>query len=185
MKSQKKQKKKYGELKFGYIFLILIFVAGITFLGLSIFMPKKVKTDDDGLSTVVNETEKKDDPSEVKEKNEGDNPEKTPKQYEDPGETDKTKINASITKNEVVDGKYYLRITIYEILGEGTCKLHMETDKGDSIDRSAKIIEAGADSSSCEGFDIPTSGISSGSYKFTVTMTSGKKTGTIKGTIKI
>ena len=182
MKNSKKAKKQSGELNFGYIFLILIFVAGITFLGLSIFMPKKNKGNNNTLSTVVNETEKKDTPES---KNEGEDPEKTPKKYEDDDETDGSNINASITVNDVSDGKYTLQIMIYGLLSEGTCKLHMETANGDTVDRNAKIVTAGPDSSSCDGFNISTSGISSGTYNFTVSLTSGSKTGSVKGTIKI
>lgn len=183
MKSKKKQQKS-GELKFSYIFLVLVFVAGITFLTLSIFMPKKEKEDDNNPSTTINETENKDSSENVK-AGEGENPDKTPKQFEGDDETDKAKINASISINEVSGGKYTLQVMIYELLSEGTCKLHMETNNGDSVDRSAKIVTIGPESSSCDGFEIPTSGISSGTYDFSVTMTSGTKTGSVKGTIKI
>lgn len=180
-KSKNKKSEGFG---FIYIFFILVFVAGITFLGLSLFLPKKSKNDD-GMSTAVNETIKNSNP-EIDEKNNGENPDKTPKQYEEgDDETDKTKINASITTNEINNGKYVLRVTMYELVNDGTCKLHMETSNGDTVDRSAKIEVIGPDSSSCDGFDIPTSGISPGNYNFTVTMTSDSKTGSVKGTIKI
>jgi len=183
-KKQRRSNKKSGELKFSQIFLVLVFVAGITFLGLSVFMPKKETHEGETLSTVTNETEKKKE-TETPKNDGNDNPDKTPKQYEGDDETDKKSINASITKNDVQNGKYYLRVTIYEKLGDGTCKLHMETKQGDTIDRTANVIESGADSSTCEGFDIPTSGISAGSYDFTVTITAGEKSGVVKGIIKV
>ncbi len=182
MKSKKNKQKKIGEFKFSYIFLMLVFAAGITFLALSLFVPKKAKSDDDTLSTVINETEKKN--KTESDENGNENPDNTPKQFE--GEKEKTDtIDAEIAMNDVSDGKYTLQISIYELLGEGTCKLHMETKKGDTVDRTAKIITIGPDSSSCDGFEISTSGISSGAYDFTVTMTSGNKSGSVKGTIKI
>lgn len=170
-------------IKFIHIFLILIFVAGITFLCLSLFVPSK-KNDNPTLDTTVNETEKK----KEEQKNEGDeeNPDKTPAQYEGEKPTDSSTINASLTKNEVVNGTYMLRVTIYELISDGTCKLHMESDKGDTLDRTTKIVTIGADSSTCEeGFDIPTDGISSGKYNFNITFTAGAKTGSVKGTINI
>lgn len=184
----KKQKKDGGSsFKSMYVFLIPVFVAGITFLCLSAFIPKKTdNNEDDKLSTAVNNdspkssTESKNNETEES----GENPDKTPKQYEDENK-DTSSINASITKNEVVGGKYLLRVTIYEILNSGSCKLHMETSHGDSLDRSADIISVGADSSSCEGFDIPVEGISNGVYNFTVSLSSGDKTGSVKGTIRI
>ena len=79
-----------------------------------------------------------------------------------------------------------LRVEIYELIDVGTCKLHMETANGDTVDRIAEIAVSGPDSSTCyEGFDIPTDKISSGKYSFTVTLTSDSKTGTISGTINI
>lgn len=167
-------------IKFIHIFLILIFVAGITFLCLSLFVPSKKKDDGPTLGTAVNETEKK---NEQKDEN---NPDKTPAQYEGEKPNDASTINASLTKNEVVNGTYMIRITIYELINDGTCKLHMESDKGDTLDRTTKIVTIGSDSSTCEeGFDIPVSGISSGKYDFSVTFSSGSKTGSVKGTINI
>ena len=185
MKNPKKKQKKTAEFKFSYIFLILVFVAGITFLALSLFVPKKSKGDDgDTLSTAINETEKKN--KTESDENGSENPENAPKQFEgEKDKTDKGTIDAEIAVNDVSDGKYTLQVSIYELLNEGTCKLHMETKNGDTVDRSAKIVTIGPDSSSCDGFEISTSGISSGTYNFTVTMTSGDKTGSVKGTIKI
>ena len=165
-----------------YIFLILIFVAGITFLTLSMFVPKKQS--ENTQNTTVNETEQK----AKKEESQNNNSEtnnQTPKQNEDEPEADEKSLNASITMNEVSDGKYRLRVTVYELLESGNCSLHMESSRGDTVDRTAKIINAGASSSSCEGFDISTSGISSGSYNFSVKITSGERTKTLTGVIQI
>ncbi len=188
MKKRNVRKSDSG-IKFIHIFLILVFVAGITFLCLSLFVPQKNKTEEPSLNTAVNETEKKNNENkknEEKDNKEKENPNNTPAQYEGEKPTSDTKINASLTKNEVINGTYMLRIEIYELLSEGTCKLHMESDKGDSLDRTAKIATFGPDSSTCEeGFDIPTNGISSGKYNFTITLTSGSKTGSVSGTINI
>ncbi|MBQ6486402.1 hypothetical protein IJI76_01580 [Candidatus Saccharibacteria bacterium] len=185
MNKSRKKSKKDGGISFGVIFFILAFAAGITFLILSLIIPKKSNTDDT-LSTAINENT-------TKTNNNIDNPDdaaksKTPSQYDDTGmkKTDPNSMNMSITKNEVVDGKYQVRVTIYEILTEpGTCELEMKSANGDYIKRSAKVINAGPDSTSCEGFDIKTEGISSGAYSFTITVTSGKHTGKVDGTIKI
>ena len=58
MKKKNVRKSESG-IKFIHIFLILAFTAGITFLCLSLFMPQKNKTEEPGLNTAVNETEKK------------------------------------------------------------------------------------------------------------------------------
>lgn len=187
--TKKKQKNQKSGFNLLYIFAILVFVAGATFLCLSIFAPAKKTDDDTSSNTTTKETEKKkeDDKSEKKDDNNSENQDKTPKKYEEPSETDPSKINASITKNEISNGRYSLRVTMYELLNEGTCKLHMESSNGDTLDRSANVIIAGPDSSACEGFDVDNikSYLNSGTYDFTVTINSGSKTGSVNGTIKV
>ena len=175
--------KRESNFKIAYTFLILIFVAGITFLTLSVIVPSKEKGNDNAVNTVVNKTETEKQ-SNTQSGNTEDPTDKTPKQYED-YEKDENNLNASITMNEVNNGKYTLRVTIYELLSSGTCELEMKTNSGDSLRRSANIINTGADSSSCEGFDVLTDGISSGTYNFVVSLKSGDKTGSVEGTIKI
>jgi hypothetical protein len=182
----KKQKNNFG---FIHIAIILVLVAGLTILALSLFVPSKKKDNDEPkpLDTAINETEKKKEEKKKEEqKDEGDNQDKTPEKYDGEKPESKDSFNASITKNEVVSGYYKLRVNIYELVSEGTCKLHMEANGGkDTLDRTAKIVNAGPDSSACEGFDIPTNGISSGTYKFTVTISNSSKTSTVEGTINI
>lgn len=177
-------RKTESGIKFIHIFLILIFVAGMTFLCLSLFVPAKKKDNNSNLDTTINETEQKQDAD--KKEDEQEDPNNTPIQYEGEKENDPTKISASLTKNEVIDGVYKIRVTIYELINDGTCKLHMESSNGDSLDRTTKISIMGPDSSTCEeGFDIPTNGISSGKYDFSVTFVAGSKTGSVSGTINI
>jgi hypothetical protein len=183
----KRRRKSREGFKYILIFCVLILTAGATFFAMSIIAPAKPtkKVDNSNvLSTAVNNDQNNNDTGRGGSDG-GDNPDKTPKQYEDPKPESKDSFNASITKNEVVNGKYMLRVNIYELVNDGSCTLHMETANGDTVDRTAKIVIAGPDSSACEGFDVPTSGISSGAYSFTVVIASSLKTSTVKGTIKI
>ena len=161
---------------------------------LSLFMPKKVKNEDnEPVDTVVDGTEreekktveKKTTEKEKTEEETDTNPEKTPKQNEATPKKAANKIDADIAINDVSDGTYTLQISIYDLINTGSCKLHMESANGDMIDRTAKIVTIGPDSSSCDGFEIPTSDINPGKYNFTVIMTSGNKTGSVKGEIAI
>jgi hypothetical protein len=188
---KRKHQKNTSSFRISYIFLILIFVSGLTFLALSMFLPQKKTSDNDSLNTVTNDTEQQFTEPGRGGSDEDDNEaeqaaqEKTPKQNESGSDTPTGSINASITKNEVVSGKYMLRVTIYELLNSGSCELYMENTNGSSIKRSANIVATGADSSSCEGFDISTSGIDGGTYNFTIKLTSGEKASSITGIIKI
>ena len=61
----------------------------------------------------------------------------------------------------------------------------MKSSSGDYLKRTANTFNDGATSASCEGFDVLTEGISSGTYNFTIKATVGRKTGTITGIINI
>lgn len=163
-----------------YIFVVLLFSIGITFLVLSLIIPPK-KTDDNTLTTTVNS-------SELETKIEQGGASQTPKQNEDEptSKTDPSKLDISLSKSEVIDGKYQVRVTIFEILTEaGTCELEMKSSNGDYVKRSTKTINAGPDSTSCDGFDIKTEGIASGLYDFTLTVTVGDRSGVVTGNVKI
>ena len=161
-----------------YIFFVLLFSIGITFLVLSLIMPPK-KNKDDTLTTTVNSTE-------LETKVEQGGASQTPKQNEDEHVSDSEQLDISLSKNEVKDGKYQVRVTIFEILTEtGTCELEMKSSNGDYVKRSTKTINAGPDSTSCDGFDIKTEGIASGLYDFTLTVTVGGRSGIVTGNVKI
>ena len=191
---KKRKKKNKSGFKVSYIFLILVFASGITFLALSMFFPqKKTEKNDDSPNTIVTETDPEiiepgrggsDDDETDNNEAEQAAKEKTPKQNEDEPDTPTGSINASITRNEVINGKLVLGVEIYELLDGGSCDLYMENTNKSSITRSVKIV-ADASSSHCEDFNISVGDIESGSYNFTVKLKSGEKTNTIKGTIKI
>lgn len=146
-----------------YIGFVLLFSIGITFLILSIVIPPK--TEDKTTSTTVNTTEleNKTSPS-----------------------TTGDELSVTLSKNEVTNDKYSVRVTIFEVLEEtGTCTLEMKSSKGDYVKRETKTVSAGPESTSCDGFDIKTEGIASGNYDFTLTVTVGDRSGQVKGNIKI
>lgn len=146
-----------------YIFFTLLFSIGITFLVLSIIIPPKKENNDKTLTTTVNTTEDKTEKS-----------------------SDSSKLNVKLSKSEVEDGKYQLRVTIPEVLNEtGTCELEMKSSNGDYVKRSTKTISAGPETTSCDGFDIRTDGIAAGLYDFTLTVKVGDRSGTVTGNVKI
>ena len=160
--SEREGRKK---LTFVYIFLVLLFSIGVTFLVLSIIIPPK--NDSEMLDTTVNTTELE-------------------KKAEQESETSSDTLDISLSKNEVLDGKYQVRVTIFEVLTEtGTCELTMKSENGDEVKRSTKTISAGPSTTSCDGFDIRTEGIASGTYSFTLTVTVGSRVGAVNGSIKI
>ena len=186
----KHRKEKYQSHNFIAIFFVLVLAAGVTILGLSFFVPTKLKDDNEFFEkNISSKTEKQSNggSSDVGRGGDDDeNPDKTPKQNEDNQNKSKDKIDFSVTKSEVIDGIFMLRITIYEEVSEsGVCTLEMKTKNDDFIKRTAKVIEAGSNTYSCEGFDIQTKGISSGDYTYTITVESEGKKGGFTGSVKI
>ncbi len=107
----------------------------------------------------------------------------TPKQYEgDNPNTDKSLIGI-INYKSVVDGNLTLRVTIDQSLTSGTCSLKL-TSAGKTVTRSAPVI-TNPSSSTCEGFSVPVSELSSGQWTIEITVTSGNRTGTFKDKVTI
>ena len=107
----------------------------------------------------------------------------TPKQYEgDNPNTDKS-LTGIINYKSVVDGNLTLRVTIDQSLTSGTCSLKL-TSTGKTVTRSAPVI-TNPSSSTCEGFSVPVSELSSGQWTIEITVTSGNRTGTFKDKVTI
>lgn len=113
----------------------------------------------------------------------GEDGKETPKQYEgDNPNTDKS-LTGIINYKSVADGNLTLRVTIDQSLTAGTCSLKL-TSAGKTVTRSASII-TNPSSSTCEGFSVPVSELSSGQWAIEITVTSGNRTGTFKDRVTI
>jgi hypothetical protein len=116
------------------------------------------------------------------------NPDKTPPQYDTPSDTnepEKSTISGVINYKSVSDGTLSIRTTIDQKLDTGTCVLKLTRNSPNkSVTKSADII-ANPSSSTCKGFDVPTSELSTGSWKIVITVTSGEKKGEITGNVSI
>lgn len=76
-----------------------------------------------------------------------------------------------------------IRTLINEIVSSGTCTLTLQ--KGSQIVRKIASVQALANSSTCQGFDIPTSELSGGAWQLTVAVSAGGKSGSATQTITI
>ena len=93
-------------------------------------------------------------------------------------------LSGVVTYAGVVDGKLMIRVNIDQYLGEGKCELVLSRDGGEIYQTKANIV-GGASTATCEGFDIPVMELSSGKADIKVKLSSGGKTGTIKGEVNI
>jgi len=73
------------------------------------------------------------------------------------------------------DGKLQIRVMIEDVLSSGQCNLAL-TDGNKNVTKSAAVY-ASASVSTCQGFDVPVSELSNGTWNITVNITSGDRTG--------
>jgi len=111
------------------------------------------------------------------------NSDEKPTDNQNHNDVQKETISGYITSKDVSGGTLILRTQINELLGSGTCNLRLT--KGHSvITRTAQVIDS-ASTSTCYGFDIPVSELSSGVWEIEVHITSGSEYGLIKDEVTI
>lgn len=106
-------------------------------------------------------------------------------QYEGEDPNNLEELTGAITYSSVNGDNFSVRISIDQLLNSGSCNITM-TSGSATYSADAPIFMSGSNSSSCEGFDIPLSELSaSKSWNIAIKLTSGDKTGTIKGEAKL
>ncbi len=106
-------------------------------------------------------------------------PSKSPPQYEGPDPNTEASLTGFVSYSSVVDGSLLIRVTIDQALNSGTCELTLSRGNA-SITKTSNIV-ANPSSSTCNGFDVSTSELNSGTWTILIHITSGSKTGTISG----
>ena len=108
---------------------------------------------------------------------------KTPEQYEGQDVNQLNKLTGTITYSEKSGDKYRIRVNINQFLKlPGTCKLTV-TSASTIVHTQTVSIISNPSSGSCEGFDIPLSGIPSGDLNIKIEVNANQKTGLIEGRI--
>lgn len=97
-------------------------------------------------------------------------------------QSDSTTTGMQITANTQNDGIYQLRVLINTVVSNSTCTLILTKDNH-MVTKTAKA-QALAQSSTCEGFNIPTSELEPGTWQITVKL-EGDATGSTTGSIVI
>ncbi len=85
-------------------------------------------------------------------------------------------IGVSITAANQNGNVVNIRALISELLNTGNCSLKLT--KGATVVLKTAAVQALSSTATCQGFDIPTSELSNGSWHLTLTVTSGDRTGT-------
>lgn len=92
-------------------------------------------------------------------------------------------LTGSLTSAAQSGDNLIIRVNIDQYLSSGTCVLKLESS-GKVVEKSAPIFPT-ASTSSCEGFDVPVSELGSGKWDIIITLSSGEKTGEIKGEVNL
>lgn len=79
----------------------------------------------------------------------------------------KSTVSMSITKSDSSNGTLIIRTSIQTVSSAGTCTLSMTGPNGKTYTASSKV-QALPSSSTCQGFDLPLSSLSSGSWKIVI-----------------
>ena len=102
---------------------------------------------------------------------------KTPVKYEG-GPVSSDSITGVITYAGVNSANFIIRTSIDQYLADGTCELSLT---GPTSYSAATLVIPEASTSTCQGFDIPLSDLSSGEYNIQINITSGSLSGTLTG----
>lgn len=169
------------------IALVVVFTAGLVFSYSQNWLPFKKNA-----TTDTSNIDKEDSTSLKSESNNKDlspptTPEdptkKTPTQHDGDNPNNSDGLWGVVNYSQVVDGVLSIRVTIDQQLTSGVCSLHL-TNGTRTITKEVAIA-ANPSSSTCKGFDIPSSELEKGVWNIRVNIDSDGKQGTITGTTSI
>ena len=97
---------------------------------------------------------------------------------EDPNEANE--LSGAVTFAGVNGEKLMIRVNIDQYLTEGKCELTLKKDGANIYSSIANIIGS-ASTSTCEGFDVPTSELGGGTVEININISAGERSGVIRG----
>ncbi len=107
-------------------------------------------------------------------------------QYEGENPNHLDVLTGSLIHAEPDGSDLVIRVNIDQALNSGTCTLNMTADNGGVYTAEAVIFMSGAVTSSCEGFNVPLASLAtSNSWIINIALSSGGKTGTIVGEVRL
>ncbi len=92
-------------------------------------------------------------------------------------------ITGALTRADTTDDKLIIRVNIDQYLTSGSCTLTLTSGENKYSDVANIIAEAST--SSCAGFDVPTSKLGSGKWNISIQISSGDKQGIINGEVSL
>ena len=180
MAQKRRKNKKNKKILSVVLFLVLFVVAGaVAYFVWDGYFREDKKEDED--SEVVDEVE------EVEEGGKGaveeEMIEKEPVvQYEGSDPNEAEGLTGVITYAAVNGDNLMIRVNIDQYLDGGSCELNLVQG---GVKYSDSVSISSVATATCEGFNVPVSKLGSGNYQIIIRISSGDKTGTIKGEVNI
>jgi len=101
---------------------------------------------------------------------------------DDPNEAES--LSGVITRADVTGQNLVIRVNIDQYLGSGRCELSL-VKGGTTIYTDTADVVGVASTSTCEGFDIPVSGLGGGNIQINIKVSADGREGTIRGEVNI
>ena len=89
-----------------------------------------------------------------------------------------------ITSANQSSGTVYIRTMIQQVTSAGTCTLSMSNGSGDTYTATSSV-QSMASSSTCEGFNVPTSKLTIGDWSIKITYTNDTSSGSATGSVTV
>lgn len=100
-----------------------------------------------------------------------------------PQENGKSTVGVSITTSTQLASAYQIRVLISTVTANGVCTLTLS--KGSNTIQKTSAVSALASSATCQGFDIPLSELSSGTWEAVLVFENNSLMGTASSTITV
>lgn len=169
----------------GGVILVVLVIAGIVTFVIWNNSQEAEQNDEVGITEVeeVKDTEKNDGETE-EEYSERMAEQKRVKQYEGEDPNKAEELSGAVTYAGVNNNVLMIAMNIDQFLSEGSCALSLAQNGNVIYSADAKIV-AEVSTSTCDGFNIPLNGLGSGATEIIIKLSSGGKTGTIRGEVNI
>ena len=105
-------------------------------------------------------------------------------QYDGEDPNDAETLSGVVTYAGVSNDVLMIRVNIDQYLESGECELTLLRG-GSSIYNSTAEIVGGPSTASCDGFDVPVSGLGGGATEININLKSGERSGVIHGEVEI
>ena len=105
-------------------------------------------------------------------------------QYEGEDPNSRNDLSGVVTYADKVDDDLMIRVNIDQYLESGKCELILKRDDVTIHSSIANIID-NASTATCEGFDIPASGLGGGKVDIIINLSAGERSGSIRGEVNL